>query len=207
MIVIPLLIAGMMWLFLFSDTGSRLTGITAITDRGAQIAALTDPEEQLNLIATMARPIIWLIGFQLWKANPIFGIGHFNTVIRIGPYLPPVLRPIQSILFHFHSIYFNTLFEGGILCFGALLWFLIRVINYVFGGIRHRGHYTGYSSLALGAVWVQVFVHGFVDTTFALGSHYLEAGIFFLYLALHSFTADRVKRRRNIARLKERGSS
>jgi hypothetical protein len=206
-VVIPLMVGAIAWLFLFSDTGSRLTNLSALTTRSIQIATAEDVKEQMNLIATLARPILWIIGFKLWQANPLLGIGHSNTIHYIGPYLPPMLRPIQGILFHFHSIYLNILYEGGLLSFGAFLWFLGKLISHVFGGLRHRGYFTGYASLALGAVWVHLFAHGLVDTTFAMGQHYAEAGIFFLFLAFQAFVADRVKRRRHIAKLRRERAS
>ncbi len=186
----------LVYIFVYAGEETRLASIAGTTSITQRFSEAQTPEQQANLIASVARPALWLIGLGLWTKQPIFGIGHGMTVFRIGPYLPLVLRPIHHILYHFHSIFFNTLYEKGIVGFAMLIWFLFRLVDMVFGGIRHRGKFTGFASIALGAVWIHLFVHSLVDTVFAVGNHYVEAGIFFFFVFIQSFLADQVLARR-----------
>lgn len=64
------------------------------------------------------RFVLWKESWNIFLANPIFGIGHDNLY---NVFKETISNPYQSIL-HAHSIYFQTLVDYGL--FGAVILFV-----------------------------------------------------------------------------------
>jgi len=203
MIIIPMVLgAGVVYLS-SGVGGKRSLSVSMDNIQGSiQQAMITGDETALNdIISFAARPIIWINALSFWSESPLIGIGHHNFLFRFRAVAPDILSTIVYMITHTHNILINTLTEEGLIGLGCLIAIIIQLLRYLIGGIRHRRTMIGYLAIGLAAVFVHIFTHGLIDSIFVIGSHSVEAGIFFLMLAFSSFVADAVKTRREKEKL------
>jgi O-antigen ligase len=101
-----------------------------------------------------ARIIIWQEAWEVFKANPILGIGPGT----FGNYFPPhpewgVTQP--------HNIFLAFLLQTGILGFVGFVWLLAWFFR---TGIRN--YELGIMNVVLMMVMIYILVHGLVDATY-----------------------------------------
>lgn len=107
----------------------------------AVVVAMTAPEEYWERIATITddkttevgtagqRMFTWGIGWEMFLANPIVGVGQGNFPWTIGEYLGGRTWQSKSLAGRqAHSLYFTLLPELGLVGFG--IFFSIIYLNY-----------------------------------------------------------------------------
>lgn len=103
-----------------------------------------------------ARLVIWQEAWQIFKTNPILGIGPGT----LGNYFPPypqwgVPQP--------HSIYLAFLLQTGIIGFIGFIWLLAWFFR---TGIRLFAAHCSLFAVILMSIMVYILIHGLVDTTY-----------------------------------------
>lgn len=78
-----------------------------------------------------ARQFLWTAGFNMWKDNPVLGVGAGNSSWRVGQYQPrggrwdhPSYTERDWTMMVLHSLYFQVLAElglVGVILFGAII--------------------------------------------------------------------------------------
>jgi len=178
--------------------GAQSRGTGLIDPRELQQVALKAESsgEVADLISSLARPIMWYWSLEFWKNSPIWGIGHSNFEGYFNLVMPDMFRMFGFYPRHPHNIFIYALLSTGVIGLGCLIVIIAKLAGYLFGGIRHRGTFIGYFSIALMGIWVLTFVHGLVDAVFVLPLTMPLAGMFFWFLASSTFVMDAVKERR-----------
>jgi O-antigen ligase len=109
-----------------------------------------------------ARYDLWMVAFQSFKDNPVFGSGLYtmgNQLLQIGS-VPP------SIIFvHAHNVFLNILGELGIVGFCVFILLLISFVKNAYKSINCNNGYI--AAGALGAVG-SFLAHGLVDTLYVV---------------------------------------
>jgi tetratricopeptide (TPR) repeat protein len=104
----------------------------------------------------------WMVAFQSFKNNPVFGSGLFtmgNQLLQIGSVPPDV------IFVHAHNIFLNILGELGIVGFSVFILLLISFVKNAYKIINSNNGYIAVGALgALGSF----LAHGLVDTLYVL---------------------------------------
>jgi putative inorganic carbon (HCO3(-)) transporter len=103
-----------------------------------------------------ARIVIWQEAWEVFKANPILGIGPGT----FGNYFPPypelgVPQP--------HNIFLAFLLQTGIIGFIGFIWLLIWFFR---TGVKLFIVHCSLFTVTLMSVMVYILVHGLIDTTY-----------------------------------------
>jgi putative inorganic carbon (HCO3(-)) transporter len=184
---------------------ARGTGLVSPQELERILIESPTPAKIADAISSLSRPIMWVRSLEFWRTSPIWGIGHSNFEGWFNVVMPKMFHYFGFYPRHPHNIFIYALLSTGIIGLACLLVIIAKLTNYLFGGIRHRGSFIGYLSIALVSIWILIFVHGLVDAVFVLPLTLSIAGIFFLYLSMSTFVMDAVKRRRALE--KARGES
>ncbi|OGD78881.1 MAG: hypothetical protein A2Y64_08595 [Candidatus Coatesbacteria bacterium RBG_13_66_14] len=175
---------------------SRGTGLVDPQEM-QEVAVSTESAGQVaDLISSLARPIMWYWSFEFWKKSPVWGIGHSNFEGYFNLVMPDMFRMFGFYPRHPHNIFIYALLSTGLIGLACLLVIVGKLTRYTFSGIRHRGTFIGYLSIALGGVWLLTFIQGLVDAVFVLPLTLSLAGFFFFFLASSTFVMEAVKERR-----------
>lgn len=128
-----------------------LTVAVALARVGALARFLSAGEvDRDNGLAT--RPILWGAAIKLWLTDPSLGIGAGNFELRT----PSV--GLVGVRTHANSLYLQSLAEGGILLFAAVVW---TFANALVTMIRQRAH--GPLVIGIAAATVALATHEFLD--------------------------------------------
>jgi len=161
-----------------------------------QVSVSSESAGQMaNLISSLARPIMWYWSLEFWKNSPIWGIGHSNFEGYFNLIMPDMFRMFGFYPRHPHNIFIYALLSTGLIGLGCLIFIVVKLTRFTFSGIRHRGTFIGYLSIALGSLWLLTFIQGMVDAVFVLPLTIPLAGFFFFFLASSTFVMDAVKER------------
>jgi len=93
------------------------------------------------------RTFLWNTAFNMWKANPILGVGGGNFVFLAGAFQPTNFekREYNERVWSgtaTHSMYFQVLSEhgtAGILLFGYIIWAHFRTLRRLRRDVRSKG--------------------------------------------------------------------
>jgi O-antigen ligase len=102
----------------------------------------------------------WKIGLEVWKENPIFGIGYRHISDFLKPYFE---RGILDNYAHVHNSYLNALAETGI------VGFLLVCVITIFFSLKYINLYRKTGSifpLILSLAWIVYSLVGFFETNF-----------------------------------------
>lgn len=107
-------------------------------------------------VSLNARVEIWQKAWQVFKTNPILGIGPGT----FGDYFPPypewgVPQP--------HNLYLAFLLQTGILGFIGFLWLIVWFYK---NGINLPAGKAGNLNIILISIMSYILIHGLVDTTY-----------------------------------------
>jgi O-antigen ligase len=143
------LVAVILYCVLFGRHPIRNLSIALV---GSLVFYLAIPESYKTEVASIketdsgtaeARRFLWTAAFNMWRENPVLGVGAGNSIWNLGLYQPrlqsglfsePEFQDRDWSMTPIHSVFFQLLAETGtigILLFGAIVW----------------GHFAGLSSL------------------------------------------------------------
>ena len=103
-----------------------------------------------------ARLIIWQEAWQIFKTNPILGIGPGTLGNYFLPY--PEWGVSQP-----HNIFLAFLLQAGVIGFIGFIWLLIWFFR---TGIKWFTVYNSWFIVILMSIMVYILVHGLIDTTY-----------------------------------------
>lgn len=105
---------------------------------GDRVVSIFKPNGDLD--SNAHRRMCRLIGYQMIKAHPVFGIGPEQVAYQYLNYLPPGTKlPLPAGYYlHLHNIYIHYASELGIPAMLAMLWMLLRPV-YDFSRALMRG--------------------------------------------------------------------
>ncbi|MCX7022524.1 MAG: O-antigen ligase family protein [bacterium] len=174
---------------------SRGTGLVDPQELQQSTVTADSAGQVADVISSLARPIMWYWSFEFWKTSPIWGIGHSNFEGYFNLVMPDMFRMFGFYPRHPHNIFIYALLSTGLIGLGCLIVILVKLVKFTFSGIRHRGTFIGYLSIALASIWLLTFIQGMVDAVFVLPLTLPLAGFFFFFLASSTFVMDAVKER------------
>jgi len=175
--------------------GSRGAGLVDPQELQQVVVSTESAGQVADITSSLARPIMWYRSFEFWMNSPVWGIGHSNFEGYFNPVMPYMFRMFGFYPRHPHNIFIYALLSTGLIGLGCLITIVVKLSRYTLGGIRHRGTFIGYLSIALGSIWLLTFIQGMVDAIFVLPLTIPIAGSFFLFLASSTFVMDAVKER------------
>ncbi len=107
----------------------------------------------------ISRLSVWKMAWQGFLERPIFGWGQENFYLIFQKYFDPRLYGQEPWFDRAHSVFFDTLVEGGALGLAAYLG-IFAVLFYVLWKGIHSGAMRPPAAAALGALFVAYFAQG-----------------------------------------------
>lgn len=127
-------VAGALYLIWFSGRRWLLLAIPAV----AVLLYAANPFSARERMISIVRPhgdvdsnehraVLRIIGAQMIRAHPIFGVGPDEVANVYQNYIPPTVpRPLPTGFYgHLHNIYYHYAAERGLPALAFLLWFLL----------------------------------------------------------------------------------
>lgn len=90
--------------------------------------------------SNLHRSVLRIIGGEMIRAHPLFGVGPEQVGKQYQNYIPPeVARPLPTGYYgHLHNIYYHYAAERGLPALAALLWFLLGALYHFASALRRR---------------------------------------------------------------------
>lgn len=106
------------------------------------------------------RTVYWEIGIDIWKNNPLFGVGYSQISKYLKPYFEKGLIDNTA---HIHNVYINSLAEGGLIGFLIVLFITVFfILKYTFYYMRTGSVFA----LILATAWVVISSVGVFEVNF-----------------------------------------
>jgi O-antigen ligase len=150
-----------------------------------QLAATDFSQQEMQNNANTSRKEIWAATWQMFKSNPLAGLGFGGYWIGITRYhhASGEITPQQA-----HNDYLELMASGGVIGCVLVIWFLVIFFRRARISLRSPDSY--YRAASLGAItgMFGVVVHSFVD----FGLHITINAFFFLALLVIAAQANRL---------------
>jgi O-antigen ligase len=86
-------------------------------------------ESIANPGAKEPRPIMWRTGWNMIRAQPLFGVGPMHVGARFGEFQPPEITELPPAYYeHLHNVYIHYAAERGLPALAAVLWLLGKIL-------------------------------------------------------------------------------
>ncbi len=140
---------------LIAAAAAAVAGVVAIGALLAQAGALTRYAsfaeiDRDNGLAT--RPVLWHAAVKMWLSDPGLGVGAGNFELQT----PSV--GLVGVRTHANSLYLQSLAEGGVLLFAAVVWTIVSAMTTMLGA-RARGPLM----IGIAAATLALATHELVD--------------------------------------------
>ncbi len=101
-----------------------------------RIISIEHPHGDLD--SNQHRVVLRIIGWEMIRAHPLFGVGPEQVGKQYQNYIPPqVPRPLPTGYYgHLHNIYYHYAAERGLPALAALLWFLLGALWHFASALR-----------------------------------------------------------------------
>ncbi len=107
-----------------------------------------------------SRTVYWEIGINIWKGNPIFGVGYSQVSGYLKPYFEKGLIDNTA---HLHNVYINSLAETGLIGLALILIItLYFILKYAVLYIKTGSTFA----LILASVWLVFSLVGIFEVNF-----------------------------------------
>ncbi len=157
--------SGRRWMILAIPVIAALLYLTNPFGVRERIISIEHPHGDLD--SNEHRAVLRVIGAEMIRAHPLFGVGAEQVGKQYQRYIPSsVPRPLPTGYYgHLHNIYFHYAAERGLPALAALLWFLIGSLL-EFARALHRAPAAADSRWVLHgaiAVIIAVMVGGYFE--------------------------------------------
>lgn len=76
-----------------------------------------------------ARPIMWRTGWNMIRAEPVFGVGPMHVGARFSEFQPADVTELPPAYYeHLHNVYIHYAAERGLPALAAVLWLLGKIL-------------------------------------------------------------------------------
>lgn len=142
---------------------------------------LSSPSEH----SLLDRTRLWHLQIDLFKQNPLIGVGWNNNERRCTEEMQARYPDIKNIFCgHAHSLFFQILATTGLFGLLAFVWLWVSVVHATWQGYRRHPEGTLPKAMALGVLvgWLGFFLQGMTQWNFG-DAEVLHNVIFFWALA------------------------
>ncbi len=129
--------SGRRWLILAIPAVAALLYLTNPVGVRERMISIRHPHGDLD--SNEHRAVLRVIGWEMIRAHPLFGVGPEQVGKQYQNYIPPeIARPLPTGYYgHLHNIYYHYAAERGLPALAALLWFLLGAVWH-FANALHR---------------------------------------------------------------------
>jgi putative inorganic carbon (hco3(-)) transporter len=129
-------VSGRRWLILAIPAVAALLYLTNPVGVRERMISIQHPHGDLD--SNEHRAVLRVIGWQMIRAHPLFGVGPEQVGKQYRNYIPPeVARPLPTGYYgHLHNIYYHYAAERGLPALAALLWFLLGAVWHFANALR-----------------------------------------------------------------------